>query len=481
MQQTIVLYPAPALGHIISMVELGKLILHHHPHKFSIIILHMTSTIWNTPAITTYIQTISKTNPSISFRSFPFVSIDTTRTRSHIAMAFEFIHLNAPNARNALREISETYIVRAFIIDMFCTSALSIGKELKIPTYYFYTSGAAALASFIYLPRIHEQSEKSFKDLRDTDFHFPGLLSPLKATHMPEPVLDRDDPAYWDFLHFCSQLRKANGIITNTFDALEPVAIKAIADGVCVPDDEVPIPPVYYIGPLVADNHGHGEKDEDCLSWLEKQPSRSVVFLCFGSRGSFTRLQLKEIAKGLEKSGQRFLWVVKQPAVEEKTKHNEEVIVDFDLDELLPEGFRERTRDLGMVVKSWVPQVKVLKKDSVGGFVTHCGWNSVLEAVVSGVPMIAWPLYAEQHLNRNVLVKDMEMAIGVEQREEDGFVSGDDLERRIRELMESEKGRELREKSKKMKEMAMATWEEFGSSTKALASFVDAIDNPLYY
>jgi len=100
----------------------------------------------------------------------------------------------------------------------------------------------------------------------------------------------------------------------------------------------------------------------------------------------------------------------------------------------------------------------------------------VLEAVVAGVPMVAWPLYAEQHLNRNVLVNDMKMAIDLEQREDDGFVSGDELERRVRELMESEQGRELRGKSWKMREMALAALgTACGSSTRALAKLVDAL------
>ncbi|KAK8346980.1 hypothetical protein V6Z12_A07G254000 [Gossypium hirsutum] len=133
----------------------------------------------------------------------------------------------------------------------------------------------------------------------------------------------------------------------------------------------------------------------------------------------------------------------------------------------------ERTRDRGLVVKSFAPQVVVLNKDSIGGFVTHCGWNSVLEAVVAGVPMIAWPLYAEQHLNRNILVEDMKMAIRVEQMEGDGFVSGTELEKRVRELMESEKGEELREKSRKMKEKASAAMGPSGSSTKALTTLVE--------
>ncbi|KAF3445431.1 hypothetical protein FNV43_RR10607 [Rhamnella rubrinervis] len=475
MQDTIVLYAAPGMGHVISMVELGKLILHHYPRKFTISIL-ITNGILETPAISHCIQRISNSNPFISFHRFPLQSIVTSPTdRSKAAIYFEFIRLNLPNVRNALNEISKTSIIKAFIIDLFCTSALSLGMDFGIPTFYFHISGASALAAFLYLPKIHEQTTKSFRNLTATVFQIPGL-SPLRATHMPEPVLDRDDPAYWDFLYFCSNLPNADGIIANTFDGFEPVAMNAIQDGLCVADG--PAPSVYYVGPLISTGDEEKGKavsvEEDYMSWLDKQPSRSVVFLCFGSRGSFSELQVREVATGLERSGKRFLWVLKKPTIDEKMKQNQE-LNDFDLCSVLPEGFAERTRDLGMVVKSWVPQVEVLKKESVGGFVTHCGWNSVLEAVVTGVPMIAWPLYAEQHLNRTALVEDIGMAIPVEQREEDGFVSGAELEKRVRELMESEKGRELGERSRKMKEMTLAAFGESGSSKLAIKKFIDAI------
>ena len=327
----------------------------------------------------------------------------------------------------------------------------------------------------LYLPKIHDQTTESFKDLTATELHFPGMSSPLKATHMPEPTLDRDDPGYWDMLYFCSHLPKSNGIIANTFDDLESKALKAIADGVCVPDS--PTPPVYCIGPLIADAEERASEDENaCLSWLDSQPSGSVVFLCFGSRGTFSVVQVKEIAHGVERSGQRFLWVVKKPPQDEKTKQAEKYTAEFDLEGVLPEGFLERTKDRGMVVKTWAPQVGVLRKEAVGGFVTHCGWNSVLEAVSAGVPMVAWPLYSEQHMNRNILVNEMKMAIDLEQREYDGFVSGDELERRVKELMEPEQGRELREKSLKMREMAMAALgSASGSSTRALAKLVEAL------
>ncbi|XP_059461077.1 UDP-glycosyltransferase 88F3-like [Corylus avellana] len=475
MPDTIVLLPAPDMGHIISMVELGKLILHHYAHKFSITILITTGSIMDSPGVTSYIHRVSQCTPSISFHRLPSVSVDTTPTRSRAAIAFEHIRLSLAHATDSLQQISSSSTIRALIIDLFCTSALPTAKNLNLPVYYFHTSGAYALAAFLYFPKIHEETTKSFKDLTTTELHFPGISSPLKATQMLEPTLDRDDPAYWDMLYFCSHLPKSNGIIANTFEDLEPKALKAIADGVCVPDSTTP--PVYCIGPLIADAEERaGEDGNECLSWLDSQPSGSVVFLCFGSRGSFSVVQVKEIAHGLERSGQRFLWVVKKPPRDEKTKQAENFTAEFDLEGLLPEGFLERTKDRGMVVKTWAPQVGVLRKESVGGFVTHCGWNSVLEAVVAGVPMVAWPLYAEQHLNRNVLVNDMKMAIELEQREEDGFVSGDELERRVRELMESEQGRELREKSRKMKEMALAALgSASGSSTRALAKFVEAL------
>ncbi|KAF2290932.1 hypothetical protein GH714_016875 [Hevea brasiliensis] len=254
-------------------------------------------------------------------------------SRSPIAIVFECILLNKPYVLEFLQEISKECNICAFVIDLFCTSALSVGKDLKIPTYYFFTSGAACLSAFLYFPKIHEQHTKSFKDLADTLLNFPNL-PPLKAIHIPEPILYRDDPAYYDMLYFCSNLPKADGIM--------------------------------------------------------------LIPLMISSQKQSRQLQME--------SGQRFMWVVKKPPYDEKRKQNDDMS-DFDLQAMLPEGFLNRVKDRAMVVKSWAPQVAVLNHDSVGGFVTHCGWNSVLEAVVAGVPMVAWPLHAEQHLNRNVLVE----------------------------------------------------------------------------
>ncbi|GAB4861459.1 hypothetical protein Ancab_036661 [Ancistrocladus abbreviatus] len=465
MEDAIVLYPAPGMGHIVSMIELAKLINHHYSHRFSITIF-LTNGPFDTSNTDDFISHISQTHPHLFFLRFPYIAVDSSPTRSRAATAFEFIRLNDPNVLNSLTQISKTSRIRALIVDLFCTSALSISSKLKIPTYCFFTSGVAALVLYLYMPTIHKQHTKSFKDLKGTILHFPGL-PPIPAHHMPEPTLDRLDPAYDDMLFFTLHLPKFDGIIVNTFDDLEPVAVAAVRDGSSVPD--MPIPSVFNIGPLIASVRTNGDGGEgengagrhECLQWLDLQPRESVVFLCFGSKGVFGLTQLREIADGLERSGRRFLWVVRNPP----DSKGEEI----DLESLLPEGFLEKTMERGMLLKNWAPQVEVLSHDSVGGFVTHCGWNSVLEAIVAGKPMVAWPLYAEQHVNKAALVEDMKMAIPVEEREADGLVSGEELARRLGELMDSDKGKELREKSKMMKERSLAAWEENGSSITALA------------
>ena len=155
----------------------------------------------------------------------------------------------------------------------------------------------------------------NFKDL-NTLLNIPGLPPLLPSSDLAKLLVDRNDKAYECFLDGTISLVKSAGIIVNTFESLEPKAVQAVSNGLCVPDG--PTPPVYYIGPLIAtynvrSDHNEGEAMPECLPWLDSQPSQSVVFLCFGSLGLFSIEQLNEIALGLERSGQRFLWVVRNP------------------------------------------------------------------------------------------------------------------------------------------------------------------------
>ncbi|XVF09960.1 hypothetical protein REPUB_Repub07fG0142500 [Reevesia pubescens] len=474
MEEAIVLYPSPPIGHLIAMVELGKLLLTHQP-SLSIHIL-MATPPYQAEATAPYIAAVSSTVPSIIFHKLPKVTLPSSTVTHHESLTFEVLRLNNPNVLQALLSISKDYKIHAFIMDSFCTAAFKVLSYLNIPPYYFYTSCVACLASDLYLPTLHNTTTRSFRELNAL-LNIPGV-PPIPSADMAKPKLDRNDNIYEICLDCSLHLPKSDGIIVNSFESLEPRAIKTICDGLCVPDG--PTPPIYCVGPLIADvDRRSGVSADDgvaaeCLTWLDKQPSnqwRSQEVKLMGL-GLFSVEQLKEIAVGLEISGQRFLWVVRNPPSENLSVAIKEH-TEPDLNTLLPKGFLERTKDRGHVVKSWAPQVAVLNHDSVGGFVTHCGWNSVLESVCAGVPMVAWPLYAEQRFNRVLLVEEMKIALPMVESET-RFVNSTEVEKRVRELMESKQGDVIRERTIAMKDAAKAALSEGGSSRVALAKLFDA-------
>ncbi|CAL0333305.1 unnamed protein product [Lupinus luteus] len=434
MKDTIVLYSAIGRGHIFSVVELGKLILTHNP-SFSITILIPTP-----PNTATVDTTTFGCDSSITFHHIPISPPPSGTTLSPPSMIFHLVRYGNHNLHQVLQSISKISKIKAVVLDFLNYTANEVTTTLDIPTFYYHTSGAAPLSVLLYYKTIKESKKNEQCNYIEIQ-GFPRILKEELPSY-PEELENI-------FLDLVATMSGSNGIIINTFHALEGRGIKALQEGSCFPDESNPAP-IFCIGPVIS--VPGGEKDENgCLSWLDSQPSQSVVLLSFGSLGRFSKTQLKEIAIGLEKSEQRFLWVVRSESDEDS------------LEDLLPEGFLDRTKEKGLVVRNWAPQVKILSHDSVGGFVTHCGWNSVLEAVGEGVPMVAWPLYAEQHLNKIGLVQEMKIALALKESE-NGIVSATELGDRVKELMDSDKGREIRERVLKMKESSVEARSEGGSS-----------------
>ncbi|KAF5771399.1 putative UDP-glucuronosyl/UDP-glucosyltransferase, UDP-glycosyltransferase family [Helianthus annuus] len=433
---TVVLYPDPTIGHLVSMVELGKLIHTHHP-SLSIIIL-----IIPTPDSTTskYINTVSTTTPSITFHHLPTNVVPPDFSSNHLDRAFGVPELYNPFVHHTLITISEKSTIKGVILDFFTNAAFQVFKNLHLPTYYFHTGGASLLSVFLNIPAI--------QTINDSNAYFdvPGV-PPIHASDLPQIILLERNMSTKHFLNTSINMANSSGIILNTFLGFEERAEDTLRDGKCIQNGVTP--PVYLVGPLIAQAD---PTENECLKWLDSQPSKSVVFLCFGSMGVLSKKQLREIAIGLEKSGQRFLWVVRDPPLD-----------GSDLKDFYPEGFLTRTRDKGLVVKNWAPQQAILSHGSVGGFVSHCGWNSILESVVAGVPMVAWPLYAEQKLNRVYLVKELKVAVEVKMSADD-FVTAEAVEEKVRELMVGEEGEMVRERALEMSRRAKAAVDEGGCS-----------------
>ncbi|KAK9678170.1 hypothetical protein RND81_11G193000 [Saponaria officinalis] len=209
----------------------------------------------------------------------------------------------------------------------------------------------------------------------------PGFRNPV--TSMVIPALLQDQKGCELLLNFARKFREMKGILVNTYTDLESFGIQALMNG--------EVPPVYPVSPILelGEKRGGGTdtRDESVIQWLDGQPMSSVVFLSFGSRGTFDEEQVKEIANGLEKSGHRFLWALRKPPSPRGlgvSSDNKPFL------ETLPEGFVDRTGGRGKII-GWASQVEVLAHPAVGGFISHCGWNSTLESLWFGVPIATWP------------------------------------------------------------------------------------------
>ncbi|MCL7034981.1 hypothetical protein MKW94_013115 [Papaver nudicaule] len=202
---------------------------------------------------------------------------------------------------------------------------------------------------------------------------------------------------------------------------------------------------------------GQVQSTEKILSWLDSCPDDSVVYICFGSQAALPNNQMEALAAGLECSKVRFLWCVKEPG---------EGLVKGEYG-VLPAGFEERTAGRGMVVRGWVPQLLILRHRSVGSFMTHCGWNSIVEGLTSGVVMLAWPMMAEQFFNVKLIVDQLKVAIRV--------CEGNELvpnSVQLGELVVESMSEERRLQAKKLSEAANEAVKQGGTSHKDLQSLV---------
>ncbi|KAH7288537.1 hypothetical protein KP509_31G030400 [Ceratopteris richardii] len=203
---------------------------------------------------------------------------------------------------------------------------------------------------------------------------------------------------------------------------------------------------------------------EDCLSWLDKQITGSVLYVSFGSITTFTKLQLMELALGLEASEQVFLWVIRPGSFEGL------------LSDVLPPGFVERTKNKCYIV-SWCPQVQVLSHKAVGGFLTHCGWNSILENIsLGGLPMICWPDGGEQALNAKVVVDVWKVGLSVA-KQDDITVGREEIEHLVRALMQGEGAQQFKCKAAKLRGIVHQAVQETGSSVGNIKKVLEIVRN----
>lgn len=462
------LVSSPGMGHLIPTLELGHRLVTHHGLKVTVFVI-------TTDASTTE----SELHRQPTYRDIlnivllPTVDIASIncKSRAILSQTVLVVQRSLPLLQLAILTMKEK--PAALIVDLFSTEAFGIADELKMLKYVFWTANAWFLAYIINIPYINEREEDEHVRLHKP-LSVPGC-APVLFDDTTLIFQEREDEImHSGYVKLAHAMAKANGILVNTWESLEPDTLRALRDPEIF--GKFVSASIYTIGPIVRpaqpiEPQGSIKK---VLEWLDLQPSKSVLYVSFGSGGTLSGAQLAELAFGLEQSRHRFIWVVRPPREDNtlgtyfKAGNKADGLPDY-----LPEGFLARTSEVGRVVPSWAPQREILSHGSIGGFLTHCGWNSSLESIVEGVPMICWPLYAEQKMNATMLSDQLGAAVRTSRESlSKGLIGRAEIEGMMRTIMETDadEGKAIRAKVQGMQSSARATIAEGGSSHTMLSS-----------
>ncbi|KAF5764288.1 putative N-hydroxythioamide S-beta-glucosyltransferase [Helianthus annuus] len=444
----VVVLPYPSQGHINPLLQFAKR-LASKGLKATIATTHYTLS-----SITSPLVTVEPISDGFNVGGF-------AQVRSEELFLESFKTNGSRTLTQLIKKHQTTKNPITFVVyDSFLPWALDVAKENGILGGPFFTNSAAVTAVF---SLIHGGTYRLPLRLEDCPVVILGV-PPLNLEDLPSFLnVPESHPAYLKMkLNQFSNLDKADWIFSNSFQSLESEVVEGIREQWPAKLIGPMVPSAYLDGSIEGDK-GYGASlwkplDDGCTKWLETKPPNSVVYVSFGSMVSLTEQEMEEIAWGLQESGFCFLWVVK-----DSERHK------------LPKGFLDLTtqnQEKGMIV-SWCNQLEMLDRDSVGCFLTHCGWNSTLEGLSLGVPMVGVPKWADQLTDAKFIMDVWRVGVRVKVDSVTGMVKRKEVVLCLNEVMDGgERSMEIKKNVGKWKELAKEAISEGGSSDKAIDEFV---------
>ncbi|XP_073127792.1 beta-D-glucosyl crocetin beta-1,6-glucosyltransferase-like [Henckelia pumila] len=324
-----------------------------------------------------------------------------------------------PRLSELLEELRPDFVLH----DIILTWVGTVASRHGIPAASFFTAGAAMFSYFLHV-MTRPGVDYPFPELRLSDFEFSMVRRTADSYEEEEKDPDHAeirDPSRGPGVIFLNTSREVEGKYIDYLCELMNMELKPVGAMIQEPSPA-----------------GGGDDHEgmEIIRWLDRKEESSTVFVSFGSEYFLNKKDIEEIAHGLELSKANFIWVIRFPKGEE-----------VDVSEVLPKGFVERVGDnKGKIVEKWAPQAKILNNSSIGGFVSHCGWNSLMESIDFGVPIIAMPMHLDQPMNAKLVV---DLGVGVEvKRDEKGRLQRNEISRMIRYVLGKENGDCLRRKAR---------------------------------
>ncbi|XP_059643612.1 anthocyanidin 3-O-glucosyltransferase 5-like [Cornus florida] len=455
---------SPGMGHLIPVLMLGQRLVTHHDIEVTIVLVTTGSSppesqLLHLPTAPKMLHLIHLPPVDISGLLDPAATVVT-----QLAVMMREAR---PVIRSSISSMNRK--PDALIVDLFGTESLEIADEFNMPKYVYCPTTAWFTALTSYCHVLDKEVKGQYVD-QSEPLRLPGCR-PVRPEDVVDPMLDRNDQMYREYVRIGIEFSASHGVLVNTWDDLERTTLRALREDETL--RSVVKVPVYPVGPLTRPVQDSGSQAE-FSKWLDLQPSESVIYVSFGSGGTLSAEQVTELAWGLELSRQRFIWVLRPPiegsadaAFFTSRNGSSDGTPDY-----LPDGFLTRTQNVGVVVPLWAPQVEVLSHPSLGGFLSHCGWNSSLESIVNGVPLIAWPLYSEQRLNATVLTEELGVAVRPRVLPTKEVVGREEIEKMVRTVIECKEGKVMREKMKEIKYNAEKALKKDGCSYNSLCEVI---------
>ncbi|XP_062115495.1 7-deoxyloganetic acid glucosyltransferase-like [Humulus lupulus] len=466
----VLIFPMPAQGHVNPMLKLAELLAMSGIH----ITFLNTDHIHNRLIKYTDIETRYSKYTGFIFRTISD-GLDEDHPRKG-KLVWDIVHSLHQKAKPVLKEMlvsgqlgsgdspSVTYMISDGLFGEF---TIDVGEELGIPTVHFRCSSACYFWSYFFFPRLLESGEIPITNMDKLISSVPGMESFLRARDLPSMcrVTDVTTDQTLHMVHEVTyQSHRARALILNTFEDLEGPIVRRITE-FC--------PNIYTIGPLhthlnvrlaqnskwSSDQSSNNLYDEDrsCLTWLDSQPPHSVIYVSFGSITVVSKAELLEFWYGLVNSKQRFLWVMPP-----------DMVLGEDGENSVPADLEEATRERGCMV-GYAPQEQVLAHSAVGGFLTHSGWNSTLESIGAGVPMICWPYFGDQQINSRFVSQVWNLGLDMKD-----VCDRKVVEKMVNDLM-VERRREFAESTAEMARLAKRSVNEGGPSYSNLERLIQDI------
>nr|XP_023907651.1 UDP-glycosyltransferase 74E2-like [Quercus suber] len=365
------------------------------------------------------------------------------------------LHVSQSLAKLFEKHNSSQYAPKMVVYDSFMPWVLDIARQFGIDGAPFFTQSCVINA--IYYHANHGAIQMPIEE--GASLSLPSIPS-QRIDDLPSFLCDKGlNPAVLKLvLNQFSNILEANCLLFNTLNELENEVLNWMTSQQWCVKTIGPTIPSIYLDNRLEDDKEYGlhlfKPDVDaCIKWLDTKETHSVVYTSFGSLASLGEEQMDELTRGLKNSNCHFLWVVRE--TEQKK---------------LPPNFLEERSEKGLVV-SWCPQLEVLAHKAVGCFMTHCGWNSTLEALSLGVPMVAMPQWTDQPTNAKFIVDVWKVGIRIK-LDERGIATKEEKELCIREVIEGERGKQVKMNSVRWKELAKEAVDKDGSSNKNIEEFV---------